>query len=282
MNENPFRLGSSKVDWCEPNYVVSEHIAEFWNTVSNIFFFLVPPLMISLFRSYSKRVANGIAILWILLIIIGFGSVYFHATLSLVGQLIDEISILWVLTIGYALFLPESYLPHSFRVQRHRFVYACIIFALVITCLSIVHPYANAFALMMLGLPSTGFIIRHILRCDNSRVKTLGVHCFIIWITAFIVWICDRMFCSYWLSISFPYLHALWHVLVLFSSNEGIVICCYLTVKHQNPQANLHLYFWPNEQWKWFSIPYLKFHDDDDNDNFSISSSNNLSTKFYV
>jgi hypothetical protein len=52
--------------------------------VSNIFFFLVPPIMIFLFRPYSKRVANGIMILWILLIIIGIGSVYFHATLSLV------------------------------------------------------------------------------------------------------------------------------------------------------------------------------------------------------
>ncbi|CAF1509934.1 unnamed protein product [Rotaria sp. Silwood1] len=283
LNGNPFRLGSSKVDWCEPNYVVSEYIAEFWNTVSNIFFFLVPPLMIFLFRPYSKRVANGIAILWILVIIIGIGSVYFHATLSLVGQLVDEISILWVLTIGYALFLPANYLPRSFRVHRHRFVYSCIIFALVITCFSFVYPYANAFALMILGLPAIGFIILHLLRCDNSRIKNLGIHCFLMWVIAVIIWISDRVFCSYWLSISFPYLHSIWHVLILFSSNEGIVVCGYLTIKQQNPQANLHLHFWPNERWKWFALPYLKFHDDnDDDDHFSVSSSSNLSTKSIV
>lgn len=75
-------------------------------------------MMIIFFASYSKRVANGIAILWILLMIIGAGSVYFHATLSLAGQLIDEICILWVLMAGYALFLPSLLHPQSLRVQR--------------------------------------------------------------------------------------------------------------------------------------------------------------------
>ena len=54
--------------------------------VSNVFFFLVPPVMIFLFASYSKRASNGIRILWMFLIAIGIGSVYFHATLSLVGS----------------------------------------------------------------------------------------------------------------------------------------------------------------------------------------------------
>lgn len=75
-------------------------------------------MMIIFFASYSKRVANGISVLWILLIIIGIGSVYFHATLSLAGQLMDEICILWVLMAGYTLFLPTIIYPQSLRVQR--------------------------------------------------------------------------------------------------------------------------------------------------------------------
>jgi len=247
--------------------------------VSNIFFFLVPPIMIILFASYSKRVGNGISILWILLIIIGIGSVYFHATLSLAGQLVDEISILWVLMAGYALFLPTIYFPQSFRLQRHRFIYSCIAITILITCLSIVYPYANAFALMVLGLPAIAFMIIHLSNCDNRRIKNLGIHCLGTCAVAITVWICDRMFCSFWLSISFPYLHSIWHVLILFSSNEAIVVCAYLIIKYQYPQANLILHAWPNEQWGWFTLPYLKFYNDED---FSTLSSNNFATKSIV
>jgi len=247
--------------------------------VSNIFFFLVPPIMIILFASYSKRVANGITILWILIIIIGIGSVYFHATLSLAGQLMDEIFILWVLMAAYALFIPSIYFPQSYRVQRHRFTYSCIVLTIIITCLSIVYPYANAFALMILGLPSIAFLAINLSRCDNRRIKSLGIHCLGMWTVAVTIWICDRIFCSFWISISFPYLHSIWHVLILFSSNEAIVACAYLLIKYQYPQANLVLHVWPNEEWGWFTLPYLKFHDDV---NYLTSPSSNFPTKSIV
>ncbi|CAF3589271.1 unnamed protein product, partial [Rotaria sp. Silwood2] len=197
-----------------------------------------------LFAPYSKRVANGITLLWILLIVIGIGSVYFHATLSLAGQLLDEIGILWVLMAGYALFLPSMQLPQSFRVQR--FIISCIIVAFVVTCLGVVYPYANSFALMILGLPGIAFMGIHLSKCDNRRIRNLGIHCIGMWAIAVTIWICDRIFCSFWISISFPYLHAIWHVLIIFSSNEAIVVCAYLIIKYQYSQANLVLYTWPN------------------------------------
>lgn len=117
------------------------------------------------------------------------------------------------------------------------------------------------------------------LRCENRQVKCLGVHCLGMWAVAVTIWICDRVFCSFWLAVGFPYLHSFWHVLILFSSNEAIVVCAYLLIKYQYPHANLVLHFWPTDQWGWFTLPYLKFHDDY---NYLASTSNNLAAKSIV
>ena len=81
------KITPNKVDWCEENYVVLSYIAEFWNTVSNVLFLIIPPIMINRFRDYEAELGMPIRYVWLLLMTVGIGSIYFHATLSLAGQL---------------------------------------------------------------------------------------------------------------------------------------------------------------------------------------------------
>ena len=62
----------------------------------------------------------GLHIIWILIFVVGASSAYFHATLSLLGQLLDEIAILWAIMAGYALWYPKNIMPKILRDREGR------------------------------------------------------------------------------------------------------------------------------------------------------------------
>ena len=137
--------GSSPVDWCEDNYTFSPLIAEFFNTVSNALFLVMPPFLMHLHKPYADSIGPGIQVwlyihrllpkifsfinffifagihvIWFLLIVVGASSAYFHATLSLLGQLLDEMAILWVVMAGFAMWYPKPMIPQSLRDKEGR------------------------------------------------------------------------------------------------------------------------------------------------------------------
>ena len=68
----------------------------------------------------SALMGPGIYMMWLLLIVVGASSAYFHATLSLLGQLLDELAILWVGMGGIAMWYPKAMMPHSLRDEEGR------------------------------------------------------------------------------------------------------------------------------------------------------------------
>lgn len=81
-------------------------------------FLLLPPILIHLFRDYGHFVNRGIHVIWVMMIVVGLSSAYFHATLSLTGQLLDEVSILWLCTAGFAMFCPRKHFPRFLKGCR--------------------------------------------------------------------------------------------------------------------------------------------------------------------
>lgn len=80
----------SNVDWCEPNYVQSYYVAEWWNTVSNLPLFA----MAAFGWRQARRHASGETRFWAafcFLALVGVGSTLFHATLRYWAQLLDEV-----------------------------------------------------------------------------------------------------------------------------------------------------------------------------------------------
>jgi len=217
LDWSPVLRGSSPVDWCEDNYTFSPYIAEFVNTFSNFLFFLLPPLLIHLHQPYAKHCGSGIHLIWILLIIVGASSAYFHATLSLLGQLLDEIAILWVIMAGFALWFPKQALPLNWEKLpdgRRKFKYLCVLFSIISTFLGFLQPVVNAFILLTLGVPALCVLVLELKTENNLRVLSLGRRSISLWALAVTCWINDRMFCSWWTSVGFPYLHGAWHVLI--------------------------------------------------------------------
>lgn len=248
--------GSSPVDWCEANYSISPVIAEFVNTITNVIFFLYPPVLIHLFQEYSRHVNRGINVLWILLMIVGLCSAYFHATLSLVGQLLDELAILWLYMGAFSMFCPKRYFPMFLNGSRERLYMYSLIFSIISTCFLIMHPAANAFALMTLAIPAVASIYESLQRVKCDRVYRLGVRCATVCGLAICSWTMDRMFCDTWLNINFPYLHGVWHILIGIGSFTSVVLFAYLTVIDECPESNPVLKYWPNNDFE-LGVPFV-------------------------
>ncbi|XP_078481858.1 alkaline ceramidase 2-like isoform X2 [Ciona intestinalis] len=279
---NIFAYYSSDVNWCEPDYEVSSFTIEFWNSISGIPMIVLSLIMISLNNDYTRlvphcRYAN---VVWWLFVVTGLGTIYFHATLSLFGQFLDEIGIIW---LGFAaaamyaepsvIFLPSFFSTNRFVTYKYnrninapfttfkalkvvvdmifRPFYHLIMLsaAVLITVLSFVEPKLNHVGLFLFILPVSLRWYRmnkaRNLDKDNENFQALGRTSLVFLIFAVICWVIDRVFCPFMLSIRFPYLHAVWHILITIATMKFFVFTSFSYAMRTASEHEPYLAFLP-------------------------------------
>uniref|UniRef100_A0A8C8RN98 Alkaline ceramidase n=1 Tax=Pelusios castaneus TaxID=367368 RepID=A0A8C8RN98_9SAUR len=249
-----FAYLSSEVDWCEDNFQHSEVIAEYYNTISNVSFFLLLPTLLYLNHQYVQQRPFSAYSLAIMLLLVGTFSTYYHVTLSYVGQMLDELAILWTLALKYVLWFPKCYFP-GFIKNRYDLV-AAFRWAETLhwTCLLHINFWM---ALILLELPcKTNLSPLLFPRCSNPRVHRIAAFMVMWWVLAISCWLSDRWFCGFWQRINFCYLHSFWHLLI----SIALLYCCplfiYFDVVHEIPSFEPELEYWPSDSWP-IALPYL-------------------------
>ncbi|KAJ3076787.1 Alkaline ceramidase 3 [Podochytrium sp. JEL0797] len=131
-NEGYWGPVTSSLDWCESNYVVSAYVAEFWNTVSCIFYVVamingmryLNQIGITKWRGYLAFISTGV---------IGVGSALFHGTMWYSAQMMDELPM--VFGVCMQLYCVLLVFPSS---SKHATVYALVLL-FVATAISLLY-----------------------------------------------------------------------------------------------------------------------------------------------
>ncbi|XP_066555671.1 alkaline ceramidase 3 isoform X1 [Amia ocellicauda] len=186
---------TSTLDWCEDNYAVSFHIAEFWNTVSNLIMIL-PPIYGAI-----QTIKDGLEIRYVFaylgLTAVGIGSWCFHMTLQYKMQLLDELPMIYSCCVFvyclYECFKPKNsinYFPivvlllFSVSVTVvylqwkepifHQVMYGTLVACLVLRSVFIVtwvYPWLRPLSYTSLTVFMMGFLLWNIdnIFCDTLR-----------------------------------------------------------------------------------------------------------------
>jgi dihydroceramidase len=209
---------TSTVDWCEVNYAVTPYVCEFFNTFSSLTIVAAGALGALLHR---RILEPRLLAAFVLLALVGVGSIAFHATLHFELQMLDELPMLYLVTLMVYLLLEPGPAPHFGAWLPASLVgYALLATASAAFTRGQFQFYAfqlsfgslELFCLLRVSVLST-----HPMNAPVRPLFRLGLTCYLV---AIVLWYLDLRFCDLMryrlpsLGLPNPQLHAWWHVLV--------------------------------------------------------------------
>lgn len=174
------------VTFCENKYDTAYFIAEFYNTLSSLFYIFVSLFFI------KKNYKIGASVLFI-----GIGSVLLHGTNRIYGEWVDEISMLC-----FSYFI----IQHMCLLNNIYFSNIYLILLIIIYLL-----FSNYYMVFLTLFISLQIYISYLVYI-HKYFET--IHSLILFLIAGIFWLFDQLNCD----IVRPYyFHVIWHIFTAFS-----------------------------------------------------------------
>ncbi|KAJ1943016.1 alkaline ceramidase ydc1, partial [Linderina pennispora] len=216
------------------NYVVTQFIAEFWNSTTNSLFVVLAGL--GIWSVIKHQQGKRMLLCYVALMMVGLGSGFFHATLKYTTQLLDELPMLYTCALSfYALVEIDRQVQHGWRLPVGIGALQLAITLIYIFWLQSPAFHQVAFAFTAMGTVGFGYKRMKQMRIDR-RTKRLMTRLLVLghigMYGGFLVWNLDNIFChrlrSYRQMVNSPLdvflqLHGWWHILTAYGSTYLIL-----------------------------------------------------------
>lgn len=177
------------VSFCEDKYVVSNYIAEYYNTMSALSYVIVGLLF---YKTRLKKLSK-------IIILLGLGTALLHSTLRFYGQWLDEISML----------ILSFYIIQELREMRFGIRTSELFLVFLIFPYFLFEDFSYFFIVFLFLQIYTYSISRKNYNECSREVYYLIKAYSIILVLSTICWLCDQLFCDF---VKDYQLHAVWHV----------------------------------------------------------------------
>ncbi|KAJ1766629.1 alkaline ceramidase ydc1 [Coemansia sp. RSA 1813] len=234
---------TSTLDWCEENYAVSNYIAEFWNVMTNVTMTAIA--LLGVYNSIKYNQGKRVTAIYLAMLLVGTGSVCFHATLKYSTQLLDELPMLYVCTIAfYSLLEIEKKIRHGWKLPV-----TLAVFQTFITLTYMFWLQSPVFHQVVFAVSAFGAGLFAYKRLNDPRVNSdarrLLVRLFMLghicMLSGFFVWNLDNIFCdqlrSYRSYVGMPLdvvlqLHGWWHILTGYGCGYMLLLVHYVKLAY--------------------------------------------------
>jgi dihydroceramidase len=212
---------TTTIDWCEPNYQVTEYIAEFWNTLSS-----VPIILLGMYGwIMHPNVKIRERCMFTMIAMVGIGSVLFHGLLHRYAQVLDELPQFF----GNMLMIYNIW--ETDRCIKHIIMSATFIFISVYYFSDNYDTFiiGTSFAVIATATSAISKVVFISHPRKNCNLTALLLIALCIYITGAVCLYVDMKLCDH---TGHVYLHALWHLLAAL----GTYMSALFTISVVNPR----------------------------------------------